>query len=365
MIGRQEVNSQSTTSHPAKCVASLGAAQPYAFQREHADPWAADYPPLVLDRMRVVHSAAFRRLQFKTQAFVKPDSDHFRTRMTHTLEVANQARRLALQLGLNENLAEVVALAHDLGHPPFGHAGERALDECLKDQGGFEHNANSLRVVEYLEHPYPEFRGLNLTRIVRECLAKHATTFDRPGAHSLQDGRPAPLEGQVVALADRLTYCMHDLQDGLYAGWLRFEDLAEARLWSEAYAGQPPDADPNWLRRLRPTIDAMARRLAGALQVAGAAVRLTADAETLLSELQGVLKRRVYQHPRLLAEDEQAIRVVRELFAAYEQNSAELPTRFQERIREQGLPRVICDYVSGMTDRFCADEHRRLAPLGQ
>jgi dGTPase len=173
---------------------------------------------LVVDRQRVVHSAAFRRLQHKTQVFVAPDTDHFRTRLTHTLEVAHLARCMAERLGLVPDLAEVVALAHDLGHPPFGHAGERALRACLRDHGGFEHNQHTLRIVEELEHPYPEFRGLNLTHAVRECLAKHATPYDQPGEHPLRDGRPPPPEGLVVDLADRLTYALHDLQDGLYAG---------------------------------------------------------------------------------------------------------------------------------------------------
>ncbi len=228
------------------------------FSREHEDPLAGFLPPLVLDRQRVVHSSAFRRLQYKTQVFLTAE-DHFRTRLTHTLEVAHLARILAAALGLDAELAEVVALAHDLGHPPFGHAGERALDELLRAQGGFEHNSHALRVVEYLEHPYPHFRGLNLTLVVRQCLAKHSTRFDRPGAHPLQDGRPPPPEGQVAALADRLAYALHDLQDGLYAGLIEPASLRDLSLWVEAYRG-PASPDPHELRRhLRPTIDRMQR----------------------------------------------------------------------------------------------------------
>lgn len=330
------------------------------FRRDHADPHAGDLPPLIVDRVRVIHSAAFRRLQFKTQVFLALECDHFRTRLTHTLEVANQARCLAAQLGLNEALAEVVALAHDLGHPPFGHAGERALDECLRADGGFEHNANSLRVIEFLEHPYPEFRGLNLTHVVRECLAKHATQFDHPGAHPLQDGRPAPPEGQVAALADRLTYCLHDLQDGLHAGLLTPTALAQSQLWIDAYTGPTPQRDPNWLAHLRPAVDRMTRRLRALVRAESGRVSITGEGDALLSELEQILLANVYRNEKLVAMDEHSATVVRELYAAYLRDPSRLTRRFVERIPQLGAPRVIGDYISGMTDRFCLDEHARL-----
>jgi dGTPase len=229
--------------------------------REHADPLAEGQDPLTVDRQRVVHAAAFRRLQHKTQVFVAPESDHFRSRLTHTLEVAHLARGLADALHLDAALAEVVALAHDLGHPPFGHAGETALAACLADHGGFEHNQHTLRVVEWLEHPYPEFRGLNLTRAVRACLARHSTPYDRPGPHPLQDGRPAPPESAVVDLADRLTYALHDLQDGLYAGLVEPASLNALGLWQATYAGPALDAPDAWHGHLRPAVDRMQRRV--------------------------------------------------------------------------------------------------------
>ncbi|NUQ49753.1 MAG: dNTP triphosphohydrolase, partial [Phycisphaerae bacterium] len=204
------------------------------FSREHPEPLAETLSPLELDRHRIVNAAAFRRLQYKTQVFVAPEEDHFRTRMTHTLEVAHLARLLAAALRLDFGLAEVVALAHDLGHPPFGHAGERALADCMAAHGGYEHNRHALRVVEHLEHPYPDFPGLNLTRVVRECLAKHTTRYDLPGPHPLQDGRPPPPEGQVAALADRLAYALHDLQDGVYAGVIEPAALDELAIWRRA-----------------------------------------------------------------------------------------------------------------------------------
>lgn len=226
--------------------------------REHPDPLAESAPPLALDRQRIVRSSAFRRLQHKTQVFLSLESDHDRTRLTHTLEVADLSRTLARALGVNAELAEVVALAHDLGHPPFGHAGEIALRECNAAGGGFEHNAHSLRVVEVLEHPYPGFRGLNLTRVVRACLAKHSTKYDQPGAHPLQDGRPPPPEGQVAALADWLTYTLHDLQDGVYAGLVEPVQLAPLALWRRACDDEPPQTASEMRSRLRTIVDRLA-----------------------------------------------------------------------------------------------------------
>jgi dGTPase len=334
----------------------------------------------VLDRQRVVHSAAFRRLQYKTQVFVAWEGDHYRTRLTHTLEVAHLARLLAEALGLNADLAEVVALAHDLGHPPFGHAGEQALSECMQDHGGFEHNVHALRVVEYLEHPYPTFRGLNLPRRVRECLAKHTTQYDRPGPHPLQDGRPPPLEGQVAALADRLAYGLHDLQDGAYAGLVEPEQLQGLELWRSAYDGPVSPAGHAWRAGLRPAIDDIQsvliedavvetrRRLREqraerepAGQRAGAeTVALSGQMEERVRELEAALREHVYHHERLARMDGEARRVITAVFQAYVQDPRLMPPRFAGRIAEQGVQRVAADYVAGMTDRFCSQEHARL-----
>jgi len=336
-----------------------------AYQRDHPDP-VTDLPPLVLDRQRVVHAAAFRRLQHKTQVFVALEADHFRTRLTHTLEVAHLARVLAEALGRSAGLAEVVALAHDLGHPPFGHAGERALDECLRDHGGFEHNAHTLRVVEYLEHPYPDFRGLNLTRVVRECLAKHSTRYDRPGVHPLRDGSPPPPEGVVVDLADRLTYGLHDLQDGLYAGLLQPRDLAAVALWRRAYDGAVPGGE-SWRGRLRPAIDRMQQLLVADVCIASSAgdePRLSPAMEQQLGELESLLLERVYRDERLVQMDERARRVVRETFDAFTSEPGRLPPRFARRVDRDGLHRVVADYIAGMTDRFCLQERERLLGPG-
>jgi len=336
--------------------------------REHPDPLADTLPPLVLDRQRIVHSAAFRRLQHKTQVFVAPESDHFRTRLTHTLEVAHQARCIAAELGLNAELAEVVALAHDLGHPPFGHAGEKALNECLKDHGGFEHNRHTLRVVEELEHPYPEFPGLNLTRVVRECLAKHQTPYDRPGGHPLQDGRPAPAEGRVVDLADRLTYALHDLQDGLYAGLVTPADLREVALWRRAYAA-PTDDGQQWRRYLRPTIDRMQARLLADLRERmtiepRGLLCLSPELEGELRQLEDTLRTRVYRSPALRAADEHACRILAAVFDALVEQPDRLPERFRRRLETQDVYRVVADFVAGMTDRFCVEFYAQVCDAG-
>jgi len=334
--------------------------------RAHPDPLAAALPPLTIDRQRIVHSAAFRRLQQKTQVFVAPESDHFRTRLTHTLEVAHQARCIAAGLELDSELAEVVALAHDLGHPPFGHAGEAALAECMRDHGGFEHNAHTLRVVEELEHPYPEFRGLNLTLAVRRCLAGHGTRYDRPGPNPLAGGSPLPPESAVVDLADRMTYALHDLQDGLYAGLLDVDRLRDVELWRVAYGDD--DGSPGaWRGRLRPTIDRIQQRvlddLAHADGVRVGQVRLSPDLDGRLDELDRFLYANVYRHEQLVAADEQARCILIAVFEAYVSHPGQLPPRYGRRIQSQGSERVVADYVAGMTDRFCIEEHARLSDV--
>ncbi len=330
------------------------------YTRLHPDPHAGRLPALVVDRQRVVHSAAFRRLQHKTQVFVAPDTDHFRTRLTHTLEVAHLARCMAERLGLVPDLAEVVALAHDLGHPPFGHAGERALRACLRDHGGFEHNQHTLRIVEELEHPYPEFRGLNLTHAVRECLAKHATPYDQPGEHPLRDGRPPPPEGLVVDLADRLTYALHDLQDGLYAGLVNPVQLGAAELWGWAYRGPHADAGDAWRGHVRPATDRLQQRALDGLAGPGL---LTAEVDGQFRQLEGLLTTHVYQSPQLRAADAQACAMLTAVFDGYVARPDTLPPRYRRRTVELGVHRVVGDYVAGMTDRFCIQEHARLSDL--
>ncbi len=335
---------------------------PLDLQRQHAEP-ISPLSPIALDRQRIVQSAAFRRLQYKTQVFVTGESDHYRSRLTHTLEVANLARVLAARLKLDVELAEVVALGHDLGHPPFGHAGERALDECMAGHGGFEHNAHALRVVEYLEHPYPDFRGLNLTRLVRECLAKHTTQFDQPGQHALQDGKPPPPEGRIAAMADRLAYALHDLQDGLYAGLIEIHQLSNLALWNRAGGAALNDIGAEWRGRLRPVIERLQELLVADVAARHAETGWIDVSPLLDAELQGLdqlLLARVYRHHRLVRMDSKAARVLKAVFAAYVAEPALMPARFAERVKSQGPERVAADYIAGMTDRYCLREHARL-----
>ncbi len=343
-----------------------------ALLREHPDPAAATLGALPIDRQRVVQSAAFRRLQHKTQAFVTGRDDHYRTRLTHTLEVAHLARLLAARLGASEDLAEVASLAHDLGHPPFGHAGERALNECLRDHGGFEHNAHALRVVEYLEHPYPQFRGLNLTRVVRRCLAAHSTRFDHPAVDPPAAARPAPLEGRIAAVADQLAYTLHDLSDGAFAGLIQVEMLSSIELWRCARDESPTASE--WLRHLRPTLDRMQEQLIddlahtstareavhGPAPAAMPELRFSAAMQHDLDRLNELLTERVYRDHQLVRMDRKAERIIRALFDEYVRQPGLMPPRFAARAQQQGAARVAADYIAGMTDRFCLREHARL-----
>ncbi|QOJ13950.1 MAG: dNTP triphosphohydrolase [Planctomycetia bacterium] len=336
-----------------------------ALSREHEESIAPS-EALDVDRRRVVMSSAFRRLQHKAQVFIGASSDHFRTRLTHTLEVADVARELARSVAANERLAEVIALAHDLGHPPFGHAGERALDRCLHERGGFEHNAHSLRVVEQLEHPYPAFRGLNLTRVVRECLAKHSTAFDAPASHPLQDGRPAPIEGRIAALADQLAYTLHDLQDGVHAGLLSADDLSRVSAWREAWRGPSSPSASELRARLRPTVDEIRRVLVTAiaasfhcgLNSASQGASPEALVRERLAPLSALLMDRVYRNPQVCLRDRRGARVLAAVFEAHLADPRRLPERFGRRVSAEGIDRVVTDYVAGMTDRFCLRVYR-------
>jgi len=337
------------------------------------------------DRDRIVHCSAFRRLDFKTQVFVPHEHDHFRTRLTHTLEVAQIARTLGRALGLNEDLIEAVALAHDLGHPPFGHAGEAALDELMADHGRFEHNRQSLRVVEYLEHPYPQFRGLNLTRVVRECLARHQTCYDTPVCEELGAARRPPLEGQLVGRADEMAFTSADLDDALSAGWITVDELTGLDLWRRAWQqaqADAPDARPihKRIRACKGVLAAMADDLlattaanlerlgidsADAARQAGqTCVAFSAPVAEAVAQMQRFLLERVYLSPPSAEQDRQARRIIRELFGAYVERPALLPPRYGRRVEADGLHRVACDYIAGMTDRFCRAEHARICAAG-
>ncbi len=330
------------------------------FTRMHEDLYADKNSPLAVDRQRIIHSAAFRRLQYKTQVFVARHGDHFRSRLTHTLEVASLARTIADALGLNVELVEVAALTHDLGHPPFGHAGERALHMCMKQHGGrFEHNEHTLRVVTELEHPYPEFRGLNLTEAVRACLRTHATAYDHPETATDEQ---APLEGQAVARADQLACALHDLQDGLYAGLLEPARLMDFELWRTAYAGPDSPTRSDALRHLRPTVERIQAVLIDDLRESfdQSWVTISEHGRRQLDALGELLHESVYKNRQVVRMDNKATHIVRAVFDAYVEKPQLMPERYAARVTRDGKARVVADYVAGMTDRFCQEEHARL-----
>lgn len=391
---------------------AIWALAPYAVSssggRVHSEPADPVRGPLALDRHRIINSTAFRRLDGKTQVFGPQTHDHFRNRLEHTLEVASVARTLARALRANEALAEAITLAHDLGHPPFGHAGEAALNEVMAAHGGFNHNAHSLRVVEYLEHPYPAFRGLNLTRETLDGLRWHETQFDRPEnlpsgpppvwesvpltdervpllCEQRSDGKAAgrpSVEAQIASLADRIAYDCHDLEDAIGAAFITADDLQQLELWRAA-RDQSGSARADAVHVIRRAVlDAMLNALLldaaqtslpllalirSADEARSTRVPLVRLSETMnlrLAELEGLLIEHVYRRAEITAADAGGRQMIRELFTAYRRSPRELPDRFFSRISEQSLERVICDYIAGMTDRFCAREHGRIAAVG-
>jgi len=374
---------------PSSPLATHAVTESASRGRVFPEPGAASQPPFETDRDRILNSMSFRRLRHKTQVFVTDLGDHFRTRLTHTLEVQIQAERLAGLLNLNDRLAGAIAMAHDLGHPPFGHAGEEALAELMNGHGGFEHNVQSLRVVDYLEHPYPDFRGLNLSFELRESLIKHRTRYDKPGAAPpdptakdlLDTGPQPPLEGQVANLADAIAYTLHDIEDGLVEGALNESTINASRLWREASSEtrtRHPQAPIEAIRR--PILDEIARRLhedatnESNQRIRAADVKsvddvrrtpddlvgFSGDMQAAIDELQGVLLQAVYRNHRVIRMDAKAKHLIRDLFEAYLGQPELMPQRYSARVREQGVHRVICDYIAGMTDRFCQEEHRQL-----
>jgi dGTPase len=447
--------------------ASEAHLAPYAIDsadpngRTHLEPADPLRGPFEVDRHRIIESTAFRRLEGKTQVFLAAHHDHFRTRLTHTIEATLIARTLAAGLAVNERLVEAIMLAHDLGHPPFGHAGEDALNEAMADYGGFNHNTHSLRVVEYLEHPSPAFWGLNLTAETRAGLATHATRYDDPEANGhlverarLRSGFPRrererpvktprarawhsekgdaighgdltkparahpSVEAQIASIADRIAYNCHDLEDAIGAAFITLEDLDDVALWKEAREeassrglltpGTPPSCGSRSGQQTRPTptetsartevrgslddvaheggevpaelpihairrvvLDTLLDRLLADViaasharlaavnsfeavhQAARPLVTASGAVESHLTLLEQFLVGHLYQQPEVVKMDAEGKTMVLSLFHAYLSRPDALPKRFAERVAEQGRHRVICDYLAGMTDRFC------------
>jgi len=350
--------------------------------REPSPAWRTEYQR---DRDRVIHSRAFRRLEYKTQVFLNGTGDHLRTRLTHTMEVAAIARGIARALKLNEDLAETIALAHDLGHSPFGHRGEHVLNQLMKGHGGFEHNRQSLRVVEELEQKYPGFSGLNLTWEVREGLVKHFTAFDHPSKRADFNARNSSLEAQVANLADEITYYSHDLDDGLEAGLLSEEELnRNVTVWKQAAQkvrrehGNLPDESRRYFiirtmidGQVRDVVETTERLIARAGVRSADEVRLHAVALVQYSparrRFNQELRKYLFQHLYFSREVDQAnsraVRILAELFKFYLAHPKELGEQSRKRIRTEGLPRAVCDYLAGMTDRYVLQEYQRLFGL--
>lgn len=317
--------------------------------------------PLVLDRHRILNSTSFRRLGYKTQVFVPFEADHLRTRLTHTLEVAYLAGLLAERFDANTKLAEVISLAHDLGHGPFGHSSEKILNQLLADDGGFEHNHQSIRVVEYLEGPYPWFRGLNLTRATLAGMEVHNTPYDRPDM--LDTG--TDLEGQLANWADRLAYNAADLEDALGAGFVTGEDLQALALYRQAWEQLDATLREKPLHAVRRiVIEAIQKTLILAMQkhqVNGKSFVTVREPELgMLKELERFLFERVYRCPRLAQTAQTVQEVIARIFHRYQHAPDLLPKRYLSRQSEQGLNRTIGDYISGMTDRFCLKVYRQM-----
>ena len=365
-------------------------------ERRTLAPWAAcsgdsagrlvDEPPHAYrsayqrDRDRIVHARAFRRLEFKTQVFVHLENDHYRNRLTHTIEGAQIARTIARALRLSEDLAEAIVLAHDLGHTPFGHAGEAILADCMKDDGGFDHNRQSLRIVDLLEDRYPHWSGLNLTAETREGILKHGCHWTHPvDLPPLYPQRT--LEAQVADCADEIAYIHHDLDDGLRSGVLSIEMLESMSLWKMARERLRESVEGTSAEVARAeTIGALGDTLIGDL-IEETSRRLDEDPPESLAalrarpesmvgfsstigigkrELKSFLSQNFYQHPRVLRRTRKAEWIVGDLFRTYRDDPNLLPRHVRTRFAREGQMRALSDYIAGMTDRFAMDEHKRL-----
>ena len=332
------------------------------------------------DRDRIIHTTAFRRLERKTQVFVVTEGDHYRTRLTHTLEVTQIGRTLARALGANEDLTEAICLVHDIGHPPFGHSGEWTLNQLMKEHGGFDHNKQALRIVEALERRYPDWPGLNLTYEVREGIVKHETEYDVSSAESYEPDQRGLLEAQIANAADEIAYNAHDVDDGLRAGLFAARDLQGLALWEtvkESVGWDGKGFDDLWRHRL-------IRRLIG-LEVTDVVratskqvqaddvksvddlrrldhnvVRFSDEMRARNREHKDFLFQRMYQHFRVLRMQAKAERLLQQLFEAYVGEPRQMPESTQARIERVGLHRAVCDYIAGMTDSFALDEHQKL-----
>jgi len=334
------------------------------------------------DRDRIIHSAAFRRLEYKTQVFVNHEGDYYRTRLTHTIEVAQIARTISAALRLNVDLTEAIALAHDLGHTPFGHSGEDALNELMIKFGGFNHNLHGLRVVDLLEERYPDFPGLNLSWEVREGIIKHSSAFDKSvKIKELAPHEMPTLETQVVDIADEIAYDNHDLDDGITSGLLKEEDLEKLKLWNnicretdKKYAKILPERRKYLIIRSLINMQVTdliqeTEKIVNKLGLKSCAqvkkldrkiVTFSESMQSLRKPLRTFLMENLYNNYRVIRMSNKAKRFIQELFKIYINNPRQLPPHIQKNMPADGVRRVVCDYVAGMTDRYALDEYKKL-----
>ena len=360
--------------------------------RRYPEPGPSNRSQYQRDRDRIIHCAAFRRLEYKTQVFVNHEGDLFRTRLTHSIEVAQIGRSIARALGLNEDLTEAISLAHDLGHTPFGHSGQDALNECMKAYGGFEHNLQSLRVVDVLEERYAEFPGLNLTfetreGILKHCSPKNAATLGELGQRFLQKKQPG-LEAQLVNIADEIAYNNHDVDDGLRSGLITVEQLRSVALFAEQYdevrQRYPALAERRaiyetvrrMINRVATDLIENSRRLLQQSGVQGiedvrqhptSLIAFTVETRERSAELKRFLRRNLYAHEQVTRMMNESVKVVHELFMAFMQEPRLLPPQYQDKWHEPEnaedaarRARIVADYIAGMTDRYAVREHARL-----
>lgn len=376
MLSREELEKFETdrlATYAVKSSQSVGRHYP---EEEH--PFRTAFQR---DRDRIIHCSAFRRLEYKTQVFVYHEGDYYRTRLTHSIEVSQISRSIAKALRLNEDLAEAVSLAHDLGHPPFGHSGEHILHKLMKDHGGFEHNQQSLRIVKKLEKRYPEYPGLNLSREVLESMSKHSTEYDKPKGQDGFNSKFSCLEAQLVDYSDGIAYNSHDLDDGITSALIEINMLKNVCLWRENYKKieeSHPDVDFTLKKYqvIRMIINQLVSDLVSQTSknlenyniqkpedvknCGKALVSFSPEIEKKNIELRRFLYENLYKHHRVIRMELKAEKIIKDLFTTYLNRHVVLPPKVQQEIKHEAKERVICDYIAGMTDRYAMSEYKKL-----
>ncbi len=375
MLNRQELEAIEDRS-----LAPFGMRSKHSKGRRFAEDEADNRTCYQRDRDRILHTTAFRRLEYKTQVFINYEGDYYRTRLTHTLEVAQIGRSIACALGANEDLVESICLAHDVGHPAFGHSGEMTLHRLMRDYGGFDHNKQSLRIVTFLERRYPDFNGLNLSWEVLEGMVKHETEYDRADASDFDPDLRGNLEAQITNVADEMAYTAHDLDDGLRSGMITPQMLSGIDLWEilsdrAGYRGGPLDELTRHviIRKLiginvSDLLEASDQRLRASgvrsveelQRLSYNVVGFSEDNHRRNRQLKDFLYKNLYRHYRVVRMAMKAERIITDLFQTFQSEPSSLPIHVQAQIPERGLERTICDYIAGMTDRYAIEEHQKM-----